>query len=58
MGAKLKAAGLMFGYHNHTPEFAEIGGKVPYMELMRLCEPDKVTFELDCGWAKVAGQDR
>lgn len=57
IGAKMKSAGLIFGYHNHTPEFANIEGKVPYDELMRLCEPDKVTFELDCGWAKVAGRD-
>jgi sugar phosphate isomerase/epimerase len=57
MGGKLKSAGLIFGYHNHTPEFAVTDGKVPYAELMRLCEPGKVTFELDCGWAKVAGQD-
>ena len=57
VGEKLKAVGIHFGYHNHTPEFAVTDGKVPYAELMRLCEPDKVTFELDCGWAKVAGQD-
>ncbi|WP_260706703.1 sugar phosphate isomerase/epimerase family protein [Edaphobacter flagellatus] len=57
VGAKMKSAGLTFGYHNHTLEFAPVEGKVPYDELMRLCEPDKVSFELDCGWAKVAGQD-
>jgi sugar phosphate isomerase/epimerase len=49
--------GIRFGYHNHTPEFAITDGKEPYAELMRICEPDKVMFELDCGWAKVAGQD-
>ncbi|MES2394006.1 MAG: TIM barrel protein [Acidobacteriota bacterium] len=57
MGEKLKAAGMRFGYHNHTGEFAPVDGKVPYMELLRLCDPDKVAFELDCGWAKVAGID-
>ena len=57
IGAKLKPMGIRFGYHNHTPEFAITDGKEPYAELMRICEPDKVMFELDCGWAKVAGQD-
>jgi len=57
IGAKLKPMGIRFGYHNHTPEFAMTDGKEPYAELMRICEPDKVMFELDCGWAKVAGQD-
>jgi sugar phosphate isomerase/epimerase len=57
IGAKLKPMGIKFGYHNHTPEFAVTDGKIPYAEMMRICEPDKVTFELDCGWAKVAGHD-
>ncbi|MBS1801288.1 MAG: sugar phosphate isomerase/epimerase [Acidobacteria bacterium] len=56
-GEKLKAAGIKFGYHNHYVEFAPVDGKVPYEELLRICEPDKVTFELDCGWARVAGVD-
>ncbi len=52
---KTAAAGVMFGYHNHVPEFAVTDGKVPYLELLRLTDPAKVTMELDCGWAKVAG---
>lgn len=56
-GEKLKKAGITFGYHNHWLEFAPVDGKVPYEELLSLCEPDKVTFEMDCGWVKVAGQD-
>jgi sugar phosphate isomerase/epimerase len=57
IGEKLAASGLRFGYHNHTPEFAVTEGKTPYMELLRLTDPKKVTFELDCGWAVVAGQN-
>jgi sugar phosphate isomerase/epimerase len=57
MGEKLKGMSLRFGYHNHIAEFAAVDGTVPYTELLRLCEPDKVVFELDCGWAKVAGVD-
>jgi sugar phosphate isomerase/epimerase len=55
MGAKTAAVGIKFGYHNHVHEFAPTEGKVPYMELLHVCDPDKVTFELDCGWAIVAG---
>jgi len=53
-GEKTAAAGIRFGYHNHTPEFAETDGKIPYMELLQLTDPKKVVFELDCGWAVVA----
>jgi sugar phosphate isomerase/epimerase len=56
-GEKLKSAGITFGYHNHWVEFQPVDGKVPYEELLALCEPDKMTFEMDCGWVKVAGQD-
>jgi sugar phosphate isomerase/epimerase len=56
-GERLKNAGITFGYHNHWSEFVPVDGKVPFEELLRLCEPDKMTFEMDCGWVKVAGQD-
>lgn len=55
MGEKARAAGIKFGYHNHIHEFAAIDGVVPYMELLRITDPAKVTLELDCGWAVVAG---
>lgn len=55
MGKKLAAAGIRFGYHNHTPEFTQTEGQTPYFELMRLTDPKLVTMELDCGWAIVAG---
>jgi sugar phosphate isomerase/epimerase len=48
---------LEFGYHNHIHEFDLIGGVSPYEELLRLTDPKKVTFELDCGWARVANHD-
>jgi sugar phosphate isomerase/epimerase len=56
-GEKLTAAGLRFAYHNHTREFILTEGKTPYDLLMELTDPKKVTFELDCGWAFVAGVD-
>ena len=56
-GAKVKAAGLRFGYHNHTPEFVVVDGVTPYDELMKLTDPALVTFEMDCGWVIVGGGD-
>ena len=54
-GAKVKAAGFRFGYHNHTPEFVVVDGVTPYDELMKLTDPALVTFEMDCGWVTVGG---
>jgi len=56
-GEKLKKAGITFGYHNHWLEFQPVDGKVPYEELLAVCEPDKTTFEMDLGWVVVAGHD-
>ena len=55
IGAKVSAAGLKFGYHNHTMEFHETDGVVPYDELLRLTDPAHVTMEMDCGWVVVGG---
>jgi sugar phosphate isomerase/epimerase len=56
IGQKVSMGGLKFGYHNHVREFAETDGAVPYFELLHRTDPALVTFELDCGWAVVAGQ--
>src|ERR1035438_5834217 len=55
IGEKLKAAGMIFGYHNHGPEFGSEGGVVFYDELLRLTDPKLVVFQLDCGWVGAAG---
>ena len=56
-GEKVAKAGMKFGYHNHTMEFAPQNGVVPFQELIRLTNPSLVTFEMDCGWVKVGGGD-
>lgn len=56
-GRKIKAAGMQFGYHNHTMEFAPQEGVIPFDELVRLTDPELVTFEMDCGWVVVGGGD-
>lgn len=57
IGARVAKAGMKFGYHNHTMEFAPRNGVVPYVELLRLTDPALVTFEMDCGWVHVGGGD-
>jgi sugar phosphate isomerase/epimerase len=57
VGARVKAAGLKFGYHNHTMEFAAQQGVVPFDQLIHLTDPALVTFEMDCGWVTVGGGD-
>ncbi len=57
IGAKVKAAGLTFGYHNHVEVFATIDGAMVYNELISRTDPKLLVFEMDCGWVKAAGQD-
>ena len=57
LGEKFKAAGIKFGYHNHTEAFRVTEGVVPYDELIRLTDPSKVTMEMDCGWVVAGGAD-
>jgi sugar phosphate isomerase/epimerase len=58
IGAKVKAAGMDFCYHNHNVEFhPDKDGKVPFDEMLRIADPAKVNFEMDCGWVMVGGGD-
>ncbi len=57
IGDKVKAAGMTFGYHNHTPEFGHENGVLFYDELLRLTDPNLVVFEMDCGWVIAAGHN-
>ncbi len=57
IGETVNAAGIKFGYHNHTAEFRAVNGVVIYDELMRLTDSAKVTMEMDCGWVIVGGKN-
>jgi sugar phosphate isomerase/epimerase len=57
IGQRVKAAGMIFGYHNHGPEFGKENGVVFYDELLRLTDPKLVVFEMDCGWVFAAGRN-
>lgn len=57
-GELSKKAGMQFAYHNHWFEFIKgSDGKLPYDELLRLCDKDKVKMELDLCWITAAGAD-
>jgi sugar phosphate isomerase/epimerase len=56
MGSQAKNVGLEFAYHNHNFEFQKWSdGSTTYDILMAETDPSLVKFELDCGWAEVAG---
>lgn len=57
IGEKTKAAGMQFGVHNHTPEFATLDGVLVYDELLRLTDPNLVIFEMDAGWVAASGHN-
>jgi sugar phosphate isomerase/epimerase len=57
VASKVEDAGMRFAYHNHYAEFGAIGGVLPYDVLLKNTDPQKVGFELDCGWVIVGGQD-
>lgn len=57
IGAKVKAAGMTFGYHNHTIEFAKENGVVYFDELLKRTDPKVVVFEMDCGWVVAGGHN-
>jgi len=56
-GELSKKAGMQFGYHNHWFEFLPTNGKLPYDELLKLCDKDLVKMELDLCWITTAGAD-
>ena len=55
VGEMVNAAGMKFGYHNHSHEFGKVEGKVWYDYMLEHTDADKVFFEMDVYWA-VRGQ--
>jgi sugar phosphate isomerase/epimerase len=55
VGEAARKAGLTFASHNHTMEFGPMDGKPGYEYLLAHTDPALVKFELDCGWATLAG---
>jgi sugar phosphate isomerase/epimerase len=57
VGAAAKEQGLLFASHNHTFEFALVNGQPAIHYMLEKTDPSSVKFEIDCGWAEVAGYD-
>jgi sugar phosphate isomerase/epimerase len=57
-GAKMKAAGLKFGFHTHGYEFAPLpDGTSAFDVMMKETDPDLVFCEMDVFWVVQAGID-
>lgn len=58
IGAKARAAGLQYAYHNHNYEFEKMpDGTFGYDILIHRTDPGLVKFEADCGWMCAGGAD-
>ena len=57
VGKKTAAAGIAFGYHNHTSEFKKIGDHVILDYMLKNVSKESVLFELDVYWCKEGGSD-
>ncbi len=45
MGEQMHKAGIQAGFHNHSVEFTELGGKLIYDELMKTLDPKLVKMQ-------------
>ena len=48
-------AGILFGYHNHSEEFARYRGNTTLWDHIANSTPESLIMQLDAGWAKNAG---
>jgi sugar phosphate isomerase/epimerase len=56
-GAKSRAAGFDYLYHNHDFEIKEVEGKSGLEHLMDLVPASNMNFEVDVAWVRVGGKD-
>lgn len=57
IGEKCNAAGIRFGYHNHSGEFKAINGQTIYDYMLKNTDPKKVMFEMDLYWITEGGKN-
>ncbi len=55
-GKPYRDAGLVFGWHNHEFEFADLGGAEKPLDLI-LQGSEDLALELDVAWVQVGGED-
>lgn len=56
IGEKCNAAGLRFGYHNHSFEFDKVENEIMYDYMLKNTDPQKVFFQMDVYWVVRGGQ--
>jgi sugar phosphate isomerase/epimerase len=56
-GEASKKSGITLAYHNHTHEFENVEGQIPYDVLLSQVSSDILKMELDLAWATKAGAD-
>jgi sugar phosphate isomerase/epimerase len=57
VGAKCNAAGIRFGYHNHSGEFKSIDGQIIYDFMLKNTDTKKVMFQMDLYWITEGGKN-
>ena len=57
VGAKLKAAGMDFSYHNHNHELVKLNGKTWLAALYEQADPAVLKAEIDTYWIQAGGGD-
>ena len=55
IGAKCNAAGIRFGYHSHSHEYAKVGNTTMMDGYISNTKPENVFFEMDVYWAVIGG---
>ena len=55
IGAKCNAAGIRFGYHSHSHEYAKVGDTTMMDGYISNTKPENVFFEMDVYWAVMGG---
>ncbi|HEY4100560.1 MAG TPA: sugar phosphate isomerase/epimerase [Gemmatimonadales bacterium] len=48
---------IKLAYHNHDTEFANVGGRPMFDQLLELTKPDELQVEMDLYWITKAGAD-
>jgi sugar phosphate isomerase/epimerase len=56
-GARLRAAGITLGYHNHAIEFVKVDGKPALEHIYLNTSPQHLVSELDTYWIHYGGGD-
>ncbi len=56
-GAKVKAAGFRFAFHNHTDIMKQTGDVLPVDILMKETDPALVSYQMDIYWTVSGGAD-